>query len=98
MTKMEVRVSRYRRLNEGDVLTFFYPSTEYHMVQEFDCHCKEPRCKGQIKGAGQMEMADLNGYWLNQHVEDKLRKKEADDAGKVEQRRFTKDAWTETLQ
>ena len=72
-TKMEVRVSRYRDLKEGDVLSFFYPSTEWQIVQPFECFCNEAGCLGMIKGAGQMGKAKLKGYWLNQHVEEKFR-------------------------
>ncbi|KAF5856989.1 hypothetical protein ETB97_006445 [Aspergillus alliaceus] len=35
MTRFEVRVSEDRPLSVGDELTFFYPSTEWKMVQPF---------------------------------------------------------------
>ena len=76
---MEVRVSRHRRLNKGDELTFFYPSTELHMAQPFDCHCRRPQCRGRIAGAAQMEPSQLKDYWLNLHVEEQLAKKYAND-------------------
>lgn len=73
-TKMEVRVSRHRDLKQGDVLSFFYPSTEWQMAQPFECFCGEAACLGKIMGAGQMGRVDLEGYWLNQHIEEKLAK------------------------
>lgn len=76
VTKMEIRVSQHRALSEGDVLTFFYPSTEYHIAQPFHCHCKAKQCKGRILGAGDMGLGQLDGYWLNRHVEDQLNVKE----------------------
>ncbi len=50
--RLEMRVSRYRDLSEGDVLSFFYPSTERHMAGSFTRFCKEPTCLGEIVGAG----------------------------------------------
>lgn len=75
MSRFEARVSRHRALTKGDLLTFFYPSTEEHMVQPFDCNCNTPRCKGRIMGAGLMALND-QGYWLNEHIEHRLREKE----------------------
>ncbi|KAL9612964.1 MAG: hypothetical protein Q9167_002493 [Letrouitia subvulpina] len=70
--KMEVRVSRERDLKVGDLLTFFYPSTEWEMVQAFDCFCNEEGCLGQIVGASQMPRTSLQGYWVNRHVRERL--------------------------
>lgn len=50
MSRFEVRVSRSRALTKGDLLSFFYPSTEYQMTQAFDCHCNTAQCKGRIMG------------------------------------------------
>ncbi|KAL8949751.1 MAG: hypothetical protein Q9222_004167 [Ikaeria aurantiellina] len=63
-----------RDLHEGDVLTFFYPSTEWHMVQPFECNCGTSGCLGMIKGASEMGKAKLNGYWLNDHIQERLDK------------------------
>ena len=52
VNRMEVRVSRFRDLNEWDLLSFCYPSTERHMAQPFDCFCKRKGCLGEITGAG----------------------------------------------
>ena len=82
---MEVRVSRYRDLKEGDLLTFFYPSTEWHMVQSFECTCHEAACLGKIVGASQFGKAKLQKYWLNQHIEDRLEKQAEKDAQGVEE-------------
>ena len=79
VTRMEVRVSRYHDLKEGDVLSFFYPSTEWHMVQPFTCFCKEANCLGKISGSGQLPRAKLRGYWLNRHIVEKLRRADAEN-------------------
>ncbi|KAL8854946.1 MAG: hypothetical protein Q9221_000142 [Calogaya cf. arnoldii] len=65
---MEVRVSRDRDLHEGDVLSFFYPSTEWHMAQPFECSCHDSACLGTIMGASGLGKARVNGYWLNKHI------------------------------
>ncbi|RGP75870.1 post-set domain-containing [Fusarium sporotrichioides] len=55
-------------LNVGDELTFFYPSTEWHMAQPFDCLCETRSCRGRISGARDMTQAQLDGMWLNGHI------------------------------
>ena len=79
---MEARVSRDRDLEVGDLLTFFYPSTEWVMVQPFECFCKEGVCLGNIRGAGEMGRERLGGAWLNEHVEEKLREQEGKEMEK----------------
>ncbi|KFH43455.1 Histone-lysine N-methyltransferase-like protein [Hapsidospora chrysogenum ATCC 11550] len=55
-------------LKPGDELTFFYPSTEWHMAQPFQCHCATPLCRGTISGARDMTPSQLEGYFLNAHI------------------------------
>ncbi|KAI9722633.1 MAG: hypothetical protein M1812_001564 [Candelaria pacifica] len=77
MVKLEIRVVDDRPLNEGDPLTFFYPSSEWEMDQPFDCTCGAPgkQCKGRISGAKDMREEDLRQYWLNQHIVELLGKR-----------------------
>ena len=74
MKDFEIRVRRDRPLIKGDSLTFFYPSTEWKMVQPFDCWCGagEGRCCGRIEGAATMDEELLRRYWLNVHIEELL--------------------------
>ncbi|KAL8942519.1 MAG: hypothetical protein Q9216_001620 [Gyalolechia sp. 2 TL-2023] len=72
VNKMEVRSSRDRDLHRGDLLTFFYPSTEWHMVQPFDCTCNERGCLGLIMGACELGKDALKGYWLNTFRNEKI--------------------------
>ena len=72
VNNMEVRVSKDRDLHRGDLLTFFYPSTEWHMVQPFECSCNERGCLGMIMGASELGKKILKGYWLNTHIEERL--------------------------
>ncbi|KAF4503946.1 hypothetical protein G6O67_008574 [Ophiocordyceps sinensis] len=50
MTRFEVRVSGHGPLSVGDALTFFYPSTEWRMVQPFGCECGADRCADRCLG------------------------------------------------
>jgi hypothetical protein len=40
------------------------------MAQPFQCLCNTSQCRGIIAGAKQMSDAQLEGYWLNQHIRD----------------------------
>ncbi|KAF5565762.1 post-SET domain-containing protein [Fusarium napiforme] len=63
-----LNLNRPKGLKVGDELTFFYPSTEWHMAQPFDCLCGTPSCRGRISGARDMTQAQLDGIWLNGHI------------------------------
>ncbi|KXX82751.1 Histone-lysine N-methyltransferase ash1 [Madurella mycetomatis] len=62
-------------LQPGEELTFFYPSTEWHMAQPFDCLCGKPTCRGRISGAEDMNPEQLDGLWLNGHIRELLEAK-----------------------
>ncbi|GAB1313218.1 Post-SET domain-containing protein [Madurella fahalii] len=64
-------------LQPGEELTFFYPSTEWHMAQPFDCLCGKPTCRGRISGAEDMTLEQLDGLWLNGHIRELLEEREA---------------------
>ena len=82
MEKFQVRVADDRPLACGDELTFFYPSTEWDMVQPFRCTCAAPEgvCHVWISGARDMDRAGLTRCWLNRHVHELLAKNEAKDS------------------
>ncbi|ORY64357.1 uncharacterized protein BCR38DRAFT_434889 [Pseudomassariella vexata] len=62
-------------LQQGEELTFFYPSTEWEMAQPFDCLCGKPTCRGRISGAKDMAQNQLEGLWLNGHIRELLEEK-----------------------
>jgi len=68
MSKFEVRVARNRPLSVGDELTFFYPSTEWDMVQPFHCNCESQACLGLIAGSRDLDATFLSRCWLNPHI------------------------------
>lgn len=59
-------------LQKGDVLTFFYPSTEWEMAQPFDCDCGTATCRKWIAGAKEMGMEKLQGLFLSTHIKELL--------------------------
>lgn len=68
-----------RAIAPGDELTFFYPSTEWHMESPFHCECGSPRCLGRvdpIAGAGRMGRERLAGHRLSPHIHALLEAKE----------------------
>jgi hypothetical protein len=69
MSKFEIRVAPGKDLKKGDVLTFWYPSSEWEMAQPFDCSCGTDKCKGRISGAKDIDETVLREYWLNEHIE-----------------------------
>lgn len=72
--KFEVRVAD-RVLNQGDDVTFFYPSTEWQMQQPFECQCGSDQCLGTVRGAKYLDEAVLRRHWLNPHIERLLAQK-----------------------
>ncbi|PHH66333.1 hypothetical protein CDD82_1551 [Ophiocordyceps australis] len=69
MACFEVRVAPDRPLEVGDALTFFYPSTEWQMVQPFHCECDAGgKCLGFISGSANIDSSVLARYWLNDHI------------------------------
>ncbi|GAW22093.1 hypothetical protein ANO14919_116280 [Xylariales sp. No.14919] len=74
MERMEIRVSRNHDLKKGDLLSFFYPSTEFRMAQPFDCWCGagEGVCLGRISGAIGLDAERLGSYWINGYISEML--------------------------
>lgn len=76
---MEVRVSKDRDLNKGDLLSFFYPSTEWSMNRGFECLCGEKGCVGLVKGAKEMERKELERWFVNGYIWDLKEEQERQD-------------------
>jgi hypothetical protein len=56
----------------GDEFTFFYPSTEWEMVQPFTCYCGSANCLTTIKGASHISDEVLSEYRLTDFIKRKL--------------------------
>jgi SEC-C motif-containing protein len=52
----------------GEELTFFYPSTEWKMVQPFYCFCQSDNCLGRIEGASKIPTEILKTYKLSSFI------------------------------
>ncbi len=61
-----------RDIEANEAITFFYPSTEWAMDQEFDCACRSENCLGAIKGAMHLEEHLLPRYKFTPHIIEKL--------------------------
>ena len=61
-----------RKIEVGDELTFFYPSTEWDMDRDFQCHCGSPRCLGVIQGARYLSIEVVSRYRFTDFINKKL--------------------------
>jgi len=59
-------------LNPGDEFTFFYPSTEWKMVQPFNCYCGFNNCLKNIQGASYLSKEVLARYRLTDFIKRKM--------------------------
>lgn len=59
-----------RKIEIGEELTFFYPSTEWSMDRGFDCICQSENCLGYIQGAAHIPQNILTKYNLSQYIQD----------------------------
>lgn len=61
-------VTACRAIAAGEMLTFFYPSTEWHMDRPFVCQCGEPECLRFVSGARYIAADVLARYYVNAHI------------------------------
>jgi hypothetical protein len=62
-------VTCLRKIEAGEEMVFFYPSTEWSMAQKFECHCGTEKCLGLIKGAAYISPDILKKYHLSDYVQ-----------------------------
>ncbi|NES19516.1 MAG: SET domain-containing protein [Symploca sp. SIO3E6] len=65
-------VTVLRKIEIGEELTFFYPSTEWSMDRGFDCNCGSYNCLKIIQGAAEIPLDILLKYELSAHIQQKL--------------------------
>lgn len=61
-----------KNIEAGDELTFFYPSTEWKMVQPFACTCGSKNCLQLINGAAHIHRPTLMKYKLTRFIQSML--------------------------
>lgn len=64
-----------RPIEAGEEFTFFYPSTEWEMIQPFVCQCKSTNCLQLIQGASYLSTETLDKYRLTDFIQQQLRRK-----------------------
>lgn len=64
-----------QEVKPNEEFTFFYPSTEWKMVQPFECFCGSDNCLGQITGAGDLPQDVVGHYLFTDFIKGKLRRK-----------------------
>ncbi len=61
-----------KEIQPGDELMFFYPSTEWHMAQPFDCFCGTAKCLHKIQGAAFLSEEETKRYRLTHFINEQL--------------------------
>lgn len=61
-----------KEIEPGDELVFFYPSTEWEMVQPFDCFCGNSCCLHNIRGAAFLSEEEIARYRLTDFIREQL--------------------------
>lgn len=61
-----------KEIQNGEEMSFFYPSTEWIMTQSFQCYCGHPSCLGEIKGAAYLTKQEQERYRLTDFIQSQL--------------------------
>jgi hypothetical protein len=80
------RVLSLKTLEPGQEITFHYNTTEYEMVEPFDCRCGSRRCEGRIRGFRFVSAAQRQRMrpHLAAHLASYLHNPAAETAGRME--------------
>lgn len=62
------QVVAIRPISGGELLTFFYPATEWEMACPFTCQCGHDVCLGEISGAVCLPARVLSRYAVSAHI------------------------------
>ena len=61
-----------KNIEEGEEITFFYPSSEWEMSEPFACNCGENNCLGTVNGSANLPKTIINQYRLTRFIQTKL--------------------------
>ena len=61
-------VTAARDVDAGELLNFFYPSTEWEMDRPFVCQCGAPDCVKVVAGARHLSPETLARSYVNLHI------------------------------
>jgi hypothetical protein len=66
-----------KEIRPEEEMTFFYPSTEWEMIQPFSCYCGSPNCLRQIRGAAFLPRNVWKQYRLTDFIQNQLARRSA---------------------
>ncbi len=72
-----MQVVALKGIQREEEMSFFYPSSEWKMTQQFDCYCGSPRCLGRIRGAAYLSQEVQSQYRFTDFIQQQLAKKNA---------------------
>jgi hypothetical protein len=72
-----MQVLALKNIGIEDEMTFFYPSTEWKMSQQFECYCGSPKCLGKIRGAAYLSPIVQMQYRFTDFIQQQLAKRAA---------------------
>jgi hypothetical protein len=72
-----MQVVALKEIAKDEEFTFFYPSTEWEMIQPFRCYCGSPVCLGEIRGAAYLPKNVVKQYRLTDFIQQQLAKRSA---------------------
>jgi SET domain len=61
-----------KNIFSGDEFVFFYPSTEWKMIQPFQCYCNAANCLKNIGGAFSLSPESIGNYRFTDFIQQKL--------------------------
>lgn len=67
-----MEVIALKEIRPEEEMTFFYPSSEWEMIQPFKCFCGSPRCLKEIKGAAFLPKNVLKQYRFTDFIQQQL--------------------------
>lgn len=72
-----MQLTALKEIEMDEELTFFYPSTEWLMIQPFNCYCGSRDCLGEIRGAAFLPKSAWKKYKLTDFIQQQLAKRPA---------------------
>lgn len=70
-----MRLVALKEIGVNEEMVFFYPSTEWKMIQSFNCYCGSPACLGAIRGAAYLSKQVLKQYRVTDFIQQQLSKR-----------------------
>ena len=67
-----LRMIARRDIEQGEELSFFYPSTEWEMDAPFICLCGSSNCIHVVAGARFLPLSTLETHYLNRHIREMM--------------------------